>query len=467
MNWEGRRLGAAQSSRPGSVGSNAPSAVSGTPLKHLSRNQLRFHQRAARDDERSLSWPIILLVLAGTVYNGALALLNANGLRIELPAVIASEFIILGSAALMIFRTGLRPSDALPAALLAFFLINAVFVSLVNNGVYVEMARNGAIIALFLMLGTRMNLRSLHRAFMIAGAVVAVILVIEFSSVPLYADLFAPAAYFEQTRGIPPAEFDEQGLFGNALGFDGRFFILKISNHRTSSLFLEQVSLANFAAVLAIFLASMWKGVSLGQRGFLITLIVFILITNNSRTALGIVLAAPMVYWLAPKLNRYTAVLVMPGVLIASYIVTLIMPPTNADVLEGRLGLTMRTLADLDLAAIAGLKAENTPLFADSGFTYVIYASTILGMLSLWLFVSLVTAGWSANQKRVSLLLSWYLFSNLTVSGTSIFSIKTAALLWLLVGVVRRESEEAPEAARRPEQVIADPPPPRFRRRVA
>jgi hypothetical protein len=40
-----------------------------------------------------------------------------------------------------------------------------------------------------------------------------------------------------------------------------------------------------------------------------------------------------------------------------------------------------------------------------------------------------------------------YLFMNLTVSGTSVFSIKTAALLWLLVGFLRREADEDSESA--------------------
>jgi hypothetical protein len=35
-----------------------------------------------------------------------------------------------------------------------------------------------------------------------------------------------------------------------------------------------------------------------------------------------------------------------------------------------------------------------------------------------------------------------YLFINLTVSGTSIFSIKTAALLWFLIGFLRQQEEE-------------------------
>jgi hypothetical protein len=49
---------------------------------------------------------------------------------------------------------------------------------------------------------------------------------------------------------------------------------------------------------------------------------------------------------------------------------------------------------------------------------------------------------------RCSLLLNLYIFCSLTVSGNSVFSMKTAALLWLLVGNVHADpSAEEMEAA--------------------
>jgi hypothetical protein len=255
--------------------------------------------------------------------------------------------------------------------------------------------------------------------------------------------VFEPGRYFEETRGISRFELDEIGLFANALGFDDRFAILSLIAHRTSSLFLEQVSLANFATVLTVFLVAMWPRLRLPARIFYPLLIAGILVTNNSRTALAIALAAPLVYLIAPKLPRMANLCLMPLILVGALIVSLTAPPSTNDDLVGRLSLTVRTLYELDLPALLGAKALEASDFLDSGYTFVIYASSAIGLIVLWLFYSLVPAGRSAALQRAGLMTALYLFINLTVSGTSIFSIKTAALLWFLIGFLRWEEEEA------------------------
>jgi hypothetical protein len=72
----------------------------------------------------------------------------------------------------------------------------------------------------------------------------------------------------------------------------------------------------------------------------------------------------------------------------------------------------------------------------DSGYAYLIYAGSVFGLIALWLFVSLVVPDLSARQRRVGLFLTLFVFLSLLISGNSTFSIKAAALLWLIVGVV-------------------------------
>src|SRR5262249_43348195 len=154
------------------------------------------------------------------------------------------------------------------------------------------------------------------------------------------------------------------------------------------SIFLEQVSLANYSTVVVIFLAAMWTRLSLVARLFYVALVVLILISNNSRTGLGLAVAAPLVCWLAPKVKRFNPVLVMPAILVIARAITVSVPPTKEDNFIGRIGTTIRSLADLDFASAAGAQATRAPDFADSGYTYLIFASSVVGLLCLWLFVS-------------------------------------------------------------------------------
>lgn len=391
----------------------------------------------------TLGLAALLLVAAGASYNMLLAFLNARGLPISTVMVGGTEFLILGACGLALLLSGFRTTDSPAILLIAFFLVDALIVSLVNGAPFPEMARNAAVIGLFLMIGERVREPVVHRTVALLAGLVFVILLLESVSVESYAWLLEPGRYFEQTRGISRFELDEIGLFANALGFDDRFSILNIVGHRTSSIFLEQVSLANFATVLTVFLVSFWQRLSLTVRVAYPLLIAFILVTNNSRTALAIAIAAPLVYLVAPKLPRLVTLALMPLTLLGALLVALVAPPSKEDDLVGRLGLTIRTLRDLDIHALLGAKAEQAANFLDSGYTFVIYASSILGMLVLWFFFSVIGAGAGAAQKRASLMAGLYLFLNLTVSGTSVFSIKTAALLWFLVGFLRAEEAEA------------------------
>lgn len=430
---------------------SAPAVAAPRSSDGPSRNAVRLSPAAGAlaQDATTLGRAALFLVLAGVGYNTLLAFLSARGVPLNTAIVGATEFLILGACGLAVLRTGLRRTDAPAILLIIFFLVVALIVSLVNGAPFPEMARNAAVIGLFLLVGDRVEERFVHRAVATLAGLVFVILLLESVSVTSYAWLLEPGLYFEQTRGISRFELDEIGLFANALGFDDRFSILNIVGHRTSSIFLEQVSLANFATVLTVFLASFWPRLPTAVRIAYPLLIAFILVTNNSRTALAIALAAPLVYLLAPKLPRLATLALMPVTLLAALTVALVAPPSKEDDLVGRLGLTIRTLRELDLAAVLGARAGDANDFLDSGYTFVIYSSTILGMVVLWFFFSVIVAGAGAAQKRASWMIGLYLFLNLTVSGTSVFSIKTAALLWFLVGFLRAEELRSSNAANR------------------
>lgn len=394
--------------------------------------------------ERKLNWSVVALATAGLGYNGLLALLAARGLPVSLAAQIVAEVLILSGAAVLILKTGFRQSDAPVLLFFLFFLATDLILSILNGAMIVDMARNAAIISLFGMLGTRCDERMIRRTFFIGFLIVTSCLVLELSSVQTYTAIFAPGAYFETTRGAVATELNELGLFPNALGFEGRFSILPFATHRTSSIFLEQVSLANFSTALIIFVTCLWDRISKSEKIAYLLLIALILVTNNSRTALVLVLAAPLIYVAAPSLGRFANLAIMPVMLLLATIITFTQPSSTEDTFVGRIGLTIKNLSAVDLSALLGAKATRAMDFLDSGYVYVLYGSTVIGLLTVWMFVSLISLDKVKAQARCGLYLSLYVFANLMVSGTSIFSMKVAGILWLLVGFLRGQTISDP-----------------------
>jgi hypothetical protein len=442
----GRRAPAAWSGQ--SAAATPPSAS--VPLLDRNLDRFRKHQTPASANEQ-WSWAIVGLAVAAVAYNGLLAILNAHGMTVGRNHVILSELLILAGGGVVILSTGPRSGDGAPAALLAFFFLDALVVSLLNSDLFVDFARNAAIVTVFMMLGARIDSKHLNRCFTIAAIIVFAVLLLEMLSVDDYAKLFAPADYFANTRGIAKQNFDQMGLFANALGFDSRFAILTLMDHRACSIFLEQVSLANFGIVLTMVLACNWRQLSLPNAAFFAGLILLIVVTTASRRALGLILLTPVAVLLSSRLNRNLTLLVMPLTVVIAAFVAMNSSGVYSDDLPGRLTKTVQALGTLDADAVSGLRAMSAAGFADSGYVYVIYASTIFGMLALWLFVSLILAENKPKLLRCSLLLNLYIFCSLTVSGNSVFSMKTAALLWLLVGNVRSGVEaEEPATAEQP-----------------
>src|SRR5262249_2251621 len=71
------------------------------------------------------------------------------------------------------------------------------------------------------------------------------------------------------------------------------------------------------------------------------------------------------------------------------------------------------------------------------GYVYITYGATIFGLVLFWLFVAFYPASETSNQRRLGHSLSLFMFLNLMIGSTAIFSMKTAGLVWLLVGFLK------------------------------
>lgn len=404
--------------------------LSHAPSKHLDR------------------YTITVLLVGAISYNACLAVLNAHLMPLTMTQVALCEFLLLAGVALAVLSRGISQEDEPCLILAAAFFIGALFLSFINGALVLEALRNIAIVVLFTMLGLRADERGVRLAFVAMTTLVLLFMLFELTAQNGYVAMFRPFDYYQNTRGIGEVDYDDVGLFGNALGFEGRFSFGIFKAPRTSSIFLEQTSLANFASVIAIYLMAMWGRFTRAERLLGIVFVGLALLSNNTRMSSGFALLCIAGYFLYPRLPRYTTLLLPLLMLGAAIVLTTMLGPSREDDLAGRLGLSVHLLTLTDLPASLGARATESGQFPDSGYSYVLYSSSLVGAVILWLYVAMIVPFKSDAQKRCAWSIGVFFFMNLLVAGNAIFSMKVAAPLWLLAGFMRSLSDIPEEIAR-------------------
>lgn len=396
-------------------------------------------------DKQRLDYPILAITLFSVLYNCILAYINHNVMTLSVTHVVLCEGLMMISSVVYIFKKGIYEEDLPLVLFLVFTLIVTIYITAFNRLTFIDQFRNVLIIFAFAGIGSWASERTVKLIFRIASFMVLLFLICEVVSTPFYVTLFHPAEYFENTRGIKQMSFNNTGLFANALGFQGRFSFGLI-DHRSSSIFLEQVSLANFCGVIVIYLLSFWPKLGKTDKALFIATVLLILLTNDTRTMLIFSFVSIAGYFLFPKIPKAFNLILMPLIILIGFFVHFMKPDEVGDNFTGRIGVTVKKMLDLDVQSMLGLSISRIGEFADSGYVYLIYGSTIFGLIVFWLFVCLYPAGTSPAQRRCVHSLSLFIFLNMMIGGTAIFSIKIAGLLWLLVGYMR--ASEKPRTVR-------------------
>ncbi|SFB51035.1 hypothetical protein SAMN03159496_04502 [Rhizobium sp. NFR07] len=372
--------------------------------------------------------------LAAVLYNAFLALLGAHFIPMSYGIVVATEGLILACGLMIVIRYGITETDFLPIAFLLTSCVLAMWVGIFSEAVPTEGIRNALVISIFYCLGTRTRIETTDKIFITCAIIVAIFLALEVTSLESYAWLLKPAQYYAATRGIAEFSLNETGLFANALGFEGRFTWGIYSGPRTSSIFLEQVSLANFAAVLSIYVLCRWRALKPATRAFLVTLILIVLITNNTRTTSALCGVFLIGYFLFHKVPRGSQFLIIPSLLALGFILSAILGASTGDDIAGRLSLTISKLWSLDFGSMFVGNLDAARRSMDSGYPFVIFSTTVAGLFALWMFISLSCPSPKVSSRVCGLAISLFFGINLLIGGTAVFSIKIAALLWLLAG---------------------------------
>jgi putative polymerase len=112
--------------------------------------------------------------------------------------------------------------------------------------------------------------------------------------------------------------------------------------------------------------------------------------------------------------------------------------------LAGRLTHTAYSLAELDPWQVFGLKISDVfggGYAGDSGYGYLLVKVGLVGLTAIWtLFV--YAPIFDRDAWRFKIFIAFYVVALLSISA-SLFTIKTAALLWFLYGTLNNSDRNA------------------------
>jgi putative polymerase len=379
------------------------------------------------------------LVVAAVTFNAVLAIINAHVMPLGSAHVIAAEALLVTAVhvvALANYRQEMTPWYAL----IVILVFIAVGRSLFFGQIEPKYLRDVLLIPTFIILGLTFDERRLTTVVVSVHTLVLAVLVLEAAATSAYSDLFRIQDYYINTRGYDVHNFWNRSsdLYVSAVRPDSRTFDF-VDLHRLSSIFLEPVSLGNYCIIIVAFLCTRYRMLGLFTRWFLILGTFLALIGCDGRLAAASSIFIVAAAFVAPRLPRWSALIYLPAATIVAY--TLVWfggfhgGPDN---FTGRVAHTVDLLQSYDLVEFLGMSDRYLDQAVDSGLAYLITTQSILGTAILWVFIICGSFDKTREQIRYTHAICIYLAMTLMVSF-AFLSIKTAALLWFIHGVLQTQ----------------------------
>lgn len=383
---------------------------------------------ATRFDDRM----IVGIVIATACYQAILCLLNTHGLHASRALLGLSEAIILTACLPFITRR------LLPGVMTVIAFCGAMFClqSLVSGEVNIKTFRDLAIPLCYLWVGCNIGRVGLaSRALTLAIAIVLFMGMLELFFIDQYTNFFDIYSYYVSTGNLDPAQtFNNSKLQLNGTRPEGIGRTLLpnlLGSHRVSSVFLEPVSLGNFATICAAWGLSLDKTQLRKTLFFVITAVIMIVI-SDSRFALTTVSLM-----IAMRLALHGRALYLPilAPFAAVAMLVAIGSPEGGRLAEdsfyGRLTLSGNALHEFDVPMLFAMKVSSP--YADMGYAHLISAFGLPVTIFLWACLWLLPMPDEQGQRFRSYA-AIYMVLILCVSGYSLYALKTSGILWFLIG---------------------------------
>lgn len=409
----------------------------------------------ALQDERLLRFLTFWILMGTALYQLMLCFIHTHLFPMRTSIVALSEF-ILYSGCLFVLARRVQLELVAILALMASYLF---FMTVIREAVDFKSFRDLLIIVLFYWLGRTMG--SMEMGDRILKIVIVLVLLFGFFElcfVDQYSRVFNVFSYYVNQGGLAgTANWAGGSLALNGMrpeGIGRTILPGLLGNHRVSSIFLEPVSLGNFSVILAAWgLAKpreQWRQMLfyLVMSGIMITL-------ADSRYGM-LTVACLLVMRVVFAGRMHFLAILLPAICVAMLIaIASFVSGNHADNIIGRLYLSGATLMRFGPKEIFGLSGYNFN-FGDMGYAVVLTRFGLLLFGAFWIGFWLIHMR-DERGERFRSYVALYVSLILTISGTSLFALKTAGILWFLLGCCaavqrQRVPAEKPEsaAARKP-----------------
>ncbi len=371
---------------------------------------------------------IVWLAYAAALYPLLLCFLNTRVARMPNASLILAEVIIFAaSTPVLIARLNL---GLLLAALCIG--VNYFVLALVQQSNDFKAARDLLMPVIFVWLGYALSDRRVGERVLRNLAIIAVALgLVEFIFPTFYSTLFDAIAFYTARGYGANNPFALSVLQVRPEGI-GRSLFPFLGPRRISSFFLEPVALGNFAVLTAAWALSKpreeWR-----EAAWLMGLAAAMIVMADARFgSISILVLCALRLSGVWKVRLMSAMLPFAAMLIVILVAWVLPIGMRDDNIAGRFAVSGRNLIDMSWSAWLGVPGT---ISMDAGYGYIIQRTGIVICLSLWFLFSVAPLK-DDQARRYHFNVAAYVALNLTISGSSLFSLKTTAILWLLLGTV-------------------------------
>lgn len=376
---------------------------------------------------------LLAILIAATVYQAVLCFVHTHFFKASTVLVGFSELCIYVTCAVLLLRR-IELSFVAILTLIASYLL---LLALLRSSLDPKGFRDIIILVLFYFLGR--NFGDEKYADRLLKIIIYIVLAVGFFElllVDVYSKLFNVYSYYLAQGNITTstnwAEGSTLALNGIRPAGIGRTILpFLLGNHRVSSVFLEPVSLGNFSVIVAAWGLSkgreQWRSMAffLGAAAIMITL-------ADSRYGLVTVgLMVLMRLLFSGRGNRL--VMILPFVCAVILILFgLYYDGRYSDNIPGRLyssGITMVRFGPAEIFGLAGYNIN----FGDMGYSIILTRFGLFGCVVLWIGLWMIKMR-DEHGERFRTYIVIYMSLILCISGTSLFALKSAGVLWFLLG---------------------------------
>jgi putative polymerase len=372
------------------------------------------------------------LLLGFICYQFVLCFLNTNLFGVSNAAVAAIEGLLLALVAWRVLPTCRSHEIAIVLFLLVYFLLICV----VRGEADLTGPRDIVVIFLAYALGrSQPDREAANKALWIISGVVLFWGALEYVFTDAYYRIFDILHYYiargEASESVQ--SWVKQNSFVSGMRTSGRTLFPILGDLRVSSVFLEPISMGNYAIIVCLWALSFDVENKLeAMRHFIVALILIIACDSRFASILVVFLLALR---FLPIMQTREVVLALPMLTVGGLIAFTLMRLGNArqDDLSGRLVSSGQAVLDVDYARLVGIGIPE-PL-PDMGIAYTLEHFGVFLVIILW-FMFVAPELKDRRASRFRLMLAIYCLGILSISGTSFFSTKTAMVTWFLYGVL-------------------------------